>query len=66
HLIFYGAKTYPAIQIQSARLQKLLIEQKVPSNLHIIKGKKHVGMIAQMIFGSNQLYDFILDFLKTN
>ena len=66
HLIFYGSKTYPAIQIQSARLQRLLIEQKVPGTLRIMKGKKHVGMIAQMIFGSNQLYGFILDFLKTN
>jgi len=66
HLIFYGSKTYPAIQIQSARLQRLLIEQKVQGTLRIMKGKKHVGMIAQMIFGSNQLYGFILDFLKTN
>jgi len=63
HLIFYGAKTYPAIQIQSARLHKLLTGEKIPSEIHVIKGKKHVGMIAQMIFGSNQLYDFILDFL---
>jgi acetyl esterase/lipase len=63
HLIFYGAKTYPAIQIQSARLNKLLQQEKVATELHVVKGKKHVGMIAQMIFGSNQLYDFILDFL---
>lgn len=64
HLIFYGAKTYPAIQIQSERLTKILKEEKVPVTLKIIKGKKHVGMISQMIFGSNQLYGFILDFLK--
>ncbi|CAM4229712.1 Acetyl esterase/lipase [Pedobacter westerhofensis] len=63
HLIFYGAKTYPAIQIQSARLEKLLTAEKVPSELHVIKRKKHVGMIAQMIFGSNQLYGYILQFL---
>jgi acetyl esterase/lipase len=63
HLIFYGAKTYPAIQIQSARLNKLLSAAKVPTALHVIKGKKHVAMIAQMIFGSNQLYDYILEFL---
>ena len=63
HLIFYGAKTYPAIQLQSARLNQLLKTEKVPSELHVITGKKHVGMIAQMIFGSNQLYSFIFDFL---
>jgi acetyl esterase/lipase len=64
HLIFYGEKTYPAIRIQSARLEKLLEEQKVAAELHVIKGKKHVGMISQMIFGGNQLYSYILDFLK--
>lgn len=64
HLIFYGEKTYPAIRIQSARLEKLLEEQNVAAELHVIKGKKHVGMISQMIFGSNQLYSYILDFLK--
>lgn len=63
HLIFYGAKTYPAIQIQSARIHQLLTAEKVSSELHVIKGKKHVGMIAQMIFGGNQLYDYILQFL---
>lgn len=64
HLIFYGEKTYPAIQIQSVRLNKILLAQHVPTALHLIKGKKHVGMIAQMIVGSNQLYGYILDFLK--
>lgn len=63
HLLFYGAKTYPSIQIQSARLNELLTEKKVPTALHVIKGKKHVAMIAQMILGSNQLYDYILGFL---
>lgn len=64
HLIFYGEKTYPAIQIQSARLQQMLEKAGVSSGLKIISRKKHVGMITQMIFGSNQLYDFILEFLK--
>jgi len=64
HLIFYGSKTYPAIQLQSARLHKLLREQQVPVTLQVIKGKKHVGMISQMVFGGNELYGFILKFLK--
>lgn len=66
HLIFYGAKTYPAIQIQSTRLDSTLKTMKVKTTLHMIKNKKHVGMITQMIFGSNQLYDDILTFLKEN
>lgn len=63
HLIFYGEKTYPAIQIQSERIQKQLAAAQVPSSIYVIKGKKHVGMISQMIFGSNQLYQKILDFV---
>jgi acetyl esterase/lipase len=65
HLIFYGAKTYPSIQIQSALLNKTLKANAVKSELHIIKNKKHVGMITQMIFNSNQLYSHILNFLKS-
>ena len=63
HLIFYGSKTYPAIQIQSERLNRLLKEQNVPVTLDVIKGKKHVGMITQMIFGCNDLYKHILQFI---
>lgn len=66
HLIFYGGKTYPAIQIQSARLHQMLLAQRVKTELHCIKNKKHVAMIAQMIFGGNQLYKYITGFLKRN
>ena len=66
HLIFYGEKTYPAIQIQSERLNKLLIANKVPEEMHVIKNKKHVGMITQMIFGWNDLYDYAISFMKRN
>lgn len=64
HIIFYGSKTYPAIQLQSERMNKILTGEKVPVELKVIKGKKHVGMIAQMVWGGNQLYDDILAFLK--
>ncbi|MHA4895261.1 alpha/beta hydrolase [Pedobacter sp. PWIIR3] len=64
HIIFYGEKTYPAIQIQSERLNKLLQANKVNVNMQVIPGKKHVGMITQMIFGWNKLYDYTLDFIK--
>lgn len=64
HLIFNGSKTYEAIKIQSERLNGLLLAQNVPVKFKVIAGKKHVGMISQMIFGSNQLYQSILDFLK--
>lgn len=64
HLIFYGSKTYPAIQIQSERIYQTLKEKKVPVTLNVIKDKKHVPMIAQMIWGKNRLYKDIISFLK--
>ena len=64
HLIFYGSKTYQAIQLQSERIYKTLQTQNVPVKLEIIEGKKHVGMISQMIFGGNRLYKSIIEFLK--
>jgi dipeptidyl aminopeptidase/acylaminoacyl peptidase len=64
HLIFYGSKTYPAIQIQSERIYKSLKEQQIPVKLQIIEGKKHVGMISQMIWRNNNLYKMIIEFLK--
>jgi len=65
-LIFYGQKTYPAIKIQSERLNKILLQSKVPAEMHVIKNKKHAGMITQMIFGCNVLYDYTLAFMKRN
>jgi acetyl esterase/lipase len=66
HLIFYGAKTYPAIQLQSERIHNEFQANHVRNTMHVIKGKKHVGMISQMIFGCNTLYKYILDFTKNN
>ncbi len=63
-LVFYGNKTYPAIQIQSTRIVKLLQDQKIPIILEVIDGKKHVGMITQMLFGGNRLYKSILQFMN--
>lgn len=64
HLIFYGTKTYEAIQIQSKRFNKELEFLNVPVTLQVIEGKKHVGMISQMIFGSNKLYHSISAFME--
>jgi len=64
HLLFYGSKTYPAIQLQTERIYKSLKEQNVPVKLEITEGKKHVGMMSQLIFGSNPLYWSILNFLR--
>lgn len=64
HLIFYGTKTYGAIKSQSEKIYKTLQAQEVPVTLIVIKGKKHVGMISQMIWRKNQVYRYITEFLK--
>ncbi len=62
-LIFVGERTYPSIKLQSKRLYDELIGANKPSELNTIKRKKHVGMISQMVFKNNQMYDIILRFI---
>lgn len=64
HLLLYGAKTYGAIKLQTPKLYETLKANGVPVELKEIKGKSHVPMISQMIFGGNQLYEDILGFIN--
>ncbi len=64
YLIFTGEKTYPSIKMQSERISKLLIAKKIPTEHYIIKNKKHVAMIGQMVFGWNSLYKYITTFIN--
>ncbi|RNL51783.1 alpha/beta hydrolase [Pedobacter jejuensis] len=64
HLLFYGGKTYGAIRIQTPRLYEKLKANNVPVEMKEIKGKSHVPMISQMIFGSNDLYKDIVEFIE--
>lgn len=64
HLIFYGTRTYDAIKIQSERIFETLQAQHINVKLITVDGKKHVGMISQMIWGNNALYSEILSFMK--
>lgn len=64
YLIFIGEKTFPSIRLQSAYFYDKIKHLQKNSHIKEIKGKKHVGMIAQMVFGCNKLYDYILDFMK--
>jgi dipeptidyl aminopeptidase/acylaminoacyl peptidase len=63
-LIFVGERTYPAIKLQSNRLYNDLSAANKPTELNIIRRKKHVGMISQMIFRGNLMYDKILAFMN--
>ncbi len=64
YLIFTGEKTYPAIQMQSKRLFDELSLAKKQVGYEVVKRKKHIGMITQMIFGCNQMYVAILGFMR--
>lgn len=63
-LIFVGEHTYPAIKLQSDRLYKDLTKANKPIEINIVKRKKHIGMITQMIFRNNQMYSMILTFMN--
>lgn len=65
-LIFTGEKTYPVIEADNSVFIHNLIEQKVPHEHHIIKGKTHYGMISQLESANNKLYGVISDFIKKN
>jgi acetyl esterase/lipase len=63
-LIFVGEHTYPAIKLQSDRLYKDLSKANKPIEINIVKRKKHIGMITQMIFRNNHMYSTILAFMN--
>lgn len=65
HLIFRGGRTYPAIKIQSQTLYDKLTAANKTALLYVIKHKKHVPMITQMLFGGNRLYGLI-DYFREN
>ena len=66
YLIFVGEKTYPSIKLQSKRFSDMLINAKKPVEYQVIRKKKHIGMIIQMISKGNSLYDTILNFMQSN
>lgn len=65
HLLLYGGKTYDAIRLQTPRLYEKLKDLNIPAEVKEIKGKSHVPMISQMIFGGNALYKEIIKFIST-
>lgn len=64
HLLFYGSKTYKAIRIQTPEFYRRLKANGVDVSIKEIKGKSHIPMISQMVFGCNVLYKDILAFIN--
>lgn len=65
YLIFMGEKTFLSIKMQSPDFKQEMIRQGKSASLEEIKGKKHVAMMTQMIFGWNKLYDKIIGFIDS-
>ncbi|WP_017258572.1 alpha/beta hydrolase [Pedobacter arcticus] len=63
YLMFMGGKTFESIKLQTPTFRDEMLKQGKIVSLEEIKGKKHIGMITQMIFGCNQLYDKIIRFM---
>ena len=66
YLMFMGGKTFESIKIQSPAFRNEMLKQGKEASLEEIKGKKHIGMITQMILGCNQLYDKIIGFIDAH
>jgi acetyl esterase/lipase len=66
YLMFVGGKTFPAIKSQTPIFEEKMKAANKSVSLEVIKGKKHIGMITQMIFGWNKLYDKIDNFIDRN
>ncbi|MEO8795099.1 MAG: alpha/beta hydrolase [Daejeonella sp.] len=66
YLILVGEKTYPAIKIQSKRLYEKMGEKSLPVEYYMVCKKKHIGMITQLILGGNEVYNTILNFMRSN
>ncbi|PBQ33063.1 esterase [Sphingobacteriaceae bacterium] len=63
-LTYVGERTYPAIKKYSGTFLEALKPFQPQAQLLLIKGKKHVPMIAQFYNPSNRRYDEILEFMK--
>lgn len=61
---FVGTKTYPAILLGTDRFRVEALRLNKNINYIQIEGKRHVGMVAQMIFAKNKMYDLVLGFMQ--
>lgn len=65
-LIYRGSKTYPSIIKSHEKFIKALGSFDPHPHYHILKNKKHVGMITQFFRTWNPRYGEIISFMKEN
>ncbi|MFC5284697.1 alpha/beta hydrolase [Pedobacter alpinus] len=66
YLIFMGEKTFLSIRMQSPAFKDEMLKQGKKVIFEEIKGKKHIGMMSQMAFGGNPLYQKIISFIDSH
>jgi acetyl esterase/lipase len=55
--IYIGGETYPSIKNSSEKFQQRLTQLGEAPKYTILPGKKHVGMVTQLFWTGNELYD---------
>lgn len=62
-LVLTGSKTYPTIKESSEKFTAALNEKGGVCTHKVIKGKKHIGMITQLIRRKNRMYSDMAHFI---
>jgi len=55
--IYIGGETYPSISSSGEKFRQRLTQLGQAPRYTILPGKKHVGMVTQLFWAGNQLYD---------
>jgi acetyl esterase/lipase len=55
--LYIGGETYPSIKESSARFRQRLAQLGPAPKYTVLPGKKHVGMVTQLFWAGNELYD---------
>jgi acetyl esterase/lipase len=55
--IYIGGETYPSISSSSERFRQRLAQLGQEPKYTVLPGKKHVGMVTQLFWANNELYD---------
>jgi acetyl esterase/lipase len=63
-LLYVGGRTYPSIANSSQKFRQRLQELGIPHEFKILPGKKHVGMVTQLFWKNNIIYQDLLKLVR--
>jgi Esterase/lipase len=64
-LILAGARTYRVIQLQSQTFYDRLKQENATVEMHLLKRKKHIGMITQFFRPHHKNYSLLINFIQS-